>query len=192
MQVTLRKAGKIRNKVHGRIAALDMQLIAVYKQVNIYDLYCIETLNKASDEYTQLLVQYVVLSKALIQLRSIIASANEQTGINILLANQAALHGQLKLMQVLSKVKDVMPTKESIEARIAGQSVVNVSGGYESKTTMAFSFITAEQISAADQQSLMLQATLETIQDNIEEQNVVTKLTLDDSLVAVLTSNNII
>lgn len=196
MKITLRKAGKLRNKMHTKLTTLAQELNLVNVSVNIYDSIDknYDVLLTASNKYQATLAQYVTLSEALVKLRTAIATANEQSGINLLLANQAGLVARKSILESMAhRVDAVIPERTSYDSLVNGQLVLNAgtSRSYTEKT-IHFGILTAKNVSEAELQLVELQSTLESIQDELEERNVNVHLTLDTEIVSVLKANNII
>ena len=194
MKITLRKAGKVRNKVQQKLQTLSMQLNQLGVSVNVYaDLEASRMkLNKANAEFTETLASYTALSDVVVQIRSAIATANENAGVNLLLANQAALTGKKSIFSRIARETAVAPSLEEMTSLITGQVNLNSGNGRYPEKELGFNILTQEQIDAAEAEVVTLNKALDAIVDELEERNVSVSLTLDDALVSVLTAHNIV
>lgn len=192
MNITLRRASKIRNRLDARLNEAFNDLRNTQATVNMYDPDVIEQVKTKSNKFSGLFAKYLVLSAASTKLRRLIGEANAMNGIDALVAEQTALKGRMSIINTLAN-QEVMPTDEQMKARLEGERQIGSESSYRGygNNTIAFGIMTEEMIGQMETMKTEIQSKIDEIQDRLETANSTITVVLDAELASVLATEKI-
>ena len=189
--VTLRRAAKIRNRLTERLAVVANELRHTAVNVNIYDVDIPAALSGKAEDYNETLARFLAVSRTLFSVRSKIDNANATRGVNVLLAEQVALLGQLRTMKTIADIPEARVDDATIAARVNGQ-LERAKVAQYAQETIVLTFVTDAMVESAKEQVQEIQARLDVIQETLESINSTQKIDLHDSDVAVLVQERLV
>lgn len=194
MQVTLRQAHKLVDKLTARIAITELTPV---KSVNVFEVSSgTATIEALREEFKNTLTVHLNLIAARQFLRDMIQAANGASGINA-------------LIQKRKGVTDIIGTYRHVLANAAGsrglttggaltdkaesmRAASKVSTGYGTTDEVQVSLIDSDEQAEYDRQVQSLQLTIETIEDELTTLNAGTKIGLSSEVEGLLTEEGLI
>lgn len=193
MQVSLRKAAKIRSRVASKLQEITQRL---YRQqmfvTSVYDTDVLKQLNDREGEFITEFARYRAISSEYSNLRGIIALANSDSGVSSLLAELNGLEAVLGTIHGL--VVNLVPrmTPENIQARLAGaQERAKVAASMVGEN-VNFDYLTEQNLEAFKKLERELQAQISNLHDKMEEINISFSVELSDGMVSLFTMEDIL
>lgn len=192
MQISLRRAAKIRNRVNAKIQELERELRdSLTIRVNIHDTDILEQIQKGTSDSEELIARLTSLSTVLANLRTLIGRANAEEGVDELLTQLAADAKKLEMFRILNYAIP-RASDAQITSRVAGEverlKVVTQSTG----TTMMFDVVPEKTLYRIKETCRDLQSNIDALQDKVEAINSTTKIDVSSADESLLVAEKII
>jgi len=190
MQVTLRKADQLAKalKELGETITVERSY-----QVNIHDLNWKTSLATATQEASSKLDRLMDIQVALAGIRAAVGRANNEAGINDLLAEDNMLKARIGVMQQIAE-SPVRESEDTIAGMIAHQQKPTETSryGYGNDNVIVINGFAQETLKNAQDVVLASKKRRRAISDDLISKNVSTKVTLTAEIVKILTTENLI
>jgi hypothetical protein len=215
MEMTLRKAAKVRSKLEELVNELRTELSNREIRLHVMDTpeKWVENLNVVRDVFRQKYTRLRVLSMVLAELRSQVALGNVAARVHATLAEIAVLEGVLSVMTATEPVDVTLSgglrcrprrkrrgaseetlSDEQIVQRITGARAKyeNDTTGYHAQDTVSFSFINSEMSSLIDSELATIRRQIDDHHETLEIVNNTFKITVTDEMASVLVQHELI
>jgi hypothetical protein len=189
MNISLRKANALQNNILDAIKNIEIRT-----SIDLNEFQEVETeLKKSNDSLFLNDERRQKLLLALYNIRGLVGSANNQSGIDLNLAKAAFIDKRISQLGDISDLKP-MTSLEVIKGRLdkiknRKDDTRSIYGREDSVTT---SVVTEEQIKQAKKEVLNLKKQKQKINDEILELNIKTEIPLIDDVIDTLTKEGII
>lgn len=191
MKVTLRKAAKIRSKIENKLKDIHAQISYPVVDINVYDPDPVEQFREAKRDFYRKYTEYTTLSNALVELRTLIANANANVGINTDLTKLAGLNARLSLVKKYKNENNGL-TEDQLKARVNGLRERLSLSEYATHEVISVSFFDFDTQQEFVSEEYSLQNEVEHIVEEIERKNNTHYVVLNDDLVSVLNNFNLL
>lgn len=191
MKVTLRKAAKIRSKIENKLRDIYVQISYPVVDINVYDPDPVEQFREAKRDFYRKYIEYTTLLNALVELRTLIANANANVGINTDLTKLAGLNARLSLVKKYKNENNGL-TEDQLKARVNGLRERLSLSEYATHEVIRVSFFDFDTQQEFVSEEYSLQNEVEHIVEEIERKNNTHYVVLNDDLVSVLNNFNLL
>ena len=188
MKLSLRKASALQNTIQDHIKA-----IGVNTTIQLNEFQDVqESITKAQTELSKNDGRRMALQSVLFKIRSAVGRANVESGVADLLTQAAYVDKRLAHLKGFTETK-VMEDITVLRGKVGKLKESNGERRiYGYNDTIETSILSAEMIETYKVQSRELKKEKQTINDKVLELNVRTEITLEDSDVALLQSEQLI
>lgn len=194
MQVTLRQAHKLVDKLTARIAITDLNPV---RSVNVFEVANgDETVQALRDEFKNTLTVHLNLIAARQFLRDMIQSANIHSGINDQIQKRKGVTdiiGTYRHVLANASTTRGLTTGIALEDKASAvRAASKVTSSYGSTDEINVALIDADEQAEFDRQVQSLQLTIETIEDELTTLNAGTKIGLSSEVEGLLKEEGLI
>ena len=184
--VNLKKAATILSSIK---TVIDRIPIASTVEMTEYSTNCLDTMNKQLDKLTSDLLERDMLINILTEIRNQVYEANFNSGIYRLLAQINSIELKLSGLKLVN-VSTVAMTEAEISARINRLQKAETVNKYD--CTFQSSVLSEENIANLNEEIATLEKHKRDINELLVEANFTNKITLSDSVEAMLLKHKII
>lgn len=198
MNITLRRAAKLRSKIEQRLTEIESDLRHINQSVNIYDPDPLAAINKAEQDFRATLARYERLSGVQAHLRGLISQTNsrQEVQIDVGLSFIAQLNKHLNLLRRVTRLTPrsdyTRLADDQITGRIAGCKEMAASGNQQTRPNQEFFVLSQETFNLLDQEEVRLKSLVEDTQDKLDAANATTMLALTENVVSVLRAEKLL
>lgn len=189
MELNLRKARKLEQKIKAHIESLDVTP-EVELRVLADSTTRQQTLDAARTLFLETKQKQQDLIKARFGIRHAIGITNQNVGINELVNKREAAQATLEKLAKETKALDVAQVEDSASARKT--QIEKGEHSYNSSVTITARVLNATDIEELRKEELNIKKNLEDIEDELSSKNVNSKIKLDVNLVNLLQSNGLL
>jgi hypothetical protein len=188
MQLSLRKANALQILINDEIKNI---VLSTKVELNEFEPAA-GAIDKVRVELFNNIDRKAALMNALYSIRELVSDANSATGISKILAKLANIE-KLSQMYVLLASSEVKAPDEVIKGKLykigTNQTERNM---YHSNDTVTTSVILQQELITYRERVLSLKKEKQQLSDQLLEKNVSTKIVLDNTVVALLTTANLL
>lgn len=188
MDITLRRAAKLRSKLEAQINKIRSELRDTTVTVNPLDTYNTDLLDKARNAWMTKVARLTEMEGVLLAIRTRIASKNTESYISDRIAMIALMKNTLATFRALSPSARL--TKEQCEARLAAGKIQLERNGYAQD--VYFDFLTDADIDTLHKTQRQLERDMEQLHMEVEEKNAKLTISLEENEVTILTREEVL
>src|SRR5690348_12880982 len=184
MEITLRRAAKLRTKIQQTVQSLSHELSNSSIHVNAFDANIENKLEDARNEFLRNLALYNSLSDVLINHRARIGAKNNDTYVSDRITKINGLKARNELYRLLSS-SDVRMDDSEVSARIQTHTK-QLEAGNAYLQDLYLPFLSMKNVEDIKTMHVALTREIENLQDEVEAINAKTTILLTDTEVAIL------
>ncbi len=189
MDITLRKATKLRSKLENRLKELRQLLKAPAIQVSPLDESLQTQITEAREEWKRNFARQGVVKGVLTSLRNKIAAKNSDSYISVRITELASVKTQRDLLSEILRNK-ATPSDDTLAAQIATARTQQEVNGY--CHDLSVSILSADDLAVVKKLDRELEKAAEATHEAVEGMNANLTITLSDEEVAFLTAEEIL
>ena len=189
MEISLRKAAKLRSKVEARLNEVRGALRAPYISFNPLDTSYEAQVKAVRDEWDRNFARSINLQSLVVALRNKIAAKNSDSYISVKITELAALKAQRAMLKTLIATPPAV-SGESLQAQIDSAKKQMEQSGYANEITLYA--LTAEDIATLKKMERAAEKHAEKLHEEVESSNARLTIVLSDDEVAFLTSEDLL
>jgi hypothetical protein len=192
-EITLRRANKLRAKCEEKLQDIRRELSNTTVNVNLFSENAQGKVAEKQEQISRNIARFTALNNAIIDLRVAIATANITTGVSEKLA---LINGYARLADMYRQLthSEASPTQSEMQSLInARRQNFETSSAALYRDDVVFSVLRKDVIdtaTAALENDIVPRVSK--LQDDVEQANATGKVELDDTVVAILTSEKLI
>jgi hypothetical protein len=189
MQLSLRKANALQILINDEIKNI---VLSTKVELNEFEPAA-GAIDKVRVELFNNIDRKAALMNALYSIRELVSDANSATGISKILAKLANIE-KLSQMYVLLASSEVKAPDEVIKGKLykISDKIQSERNMYHNNDTVTTSVILQQELITYRERVLSLKKEKQQLSDQLLEKNVSTKIVLDNTVVALLTTANLL
>jgi hypothetical protein len=189
MNITLRRANKLRVKVEARVNEVAALLQNPNASVSVYAQDIPAKLLERREAFLKTMARHGALNNVLTNLRRTIAAANVEAEVSNKLAYTAGLQRERNILRRVAE-GDVMPSQAEIDATVRGATATVNS--YRHSDDVSFGVLSEDILKEVNDRLRKIDLELSALEDAREGINANVKITLDPSHEAILKAEGLI